>query len=288
MNSSWLVEIASIWAYHASSRGDEHCLLPVEAVHEYWLKNRVRFDGWNAMMTAQLKRLKSPSTLVRARAWNRLTRIIEDVLLAEPLARVTVAIAAGLEAKQIDHDSHAILHNVYMSHVEIRHRCLKAIAEGLERGNDEAIELNNLRSYLEHWTDMLLGYFSRDVDSLQYSHEARRVREFAREYGERQLGHQSKMIWSLLIASCRAWLAKHVSNRPISPEINQHICETALGMIHPDLFDGMGLHRTHLIQRIERGIDQANATLTRLEDGTWETMSSVITQRSAIATNRVH
>jgi hypothetical protein len=276
MNSSWLVEIASIWAFHASTRVEEDCSFPTEAVHEYWLKNRVRMDGWNAMITAHSRRLNSPSIAQRSRGWHKLKRVVEEVLLAEPLARVCVSIAARLESRQIDHDSRAILHNVYIAHQEVRNRCLRLIADGLERGNCEAEELNALRSYLEHWTDMLLGYFVNSEEAEEYAHSPRRVAEFASDYCERSLGDQSQVIWSLLIASCRAWLNKHVAHDPISPRINQQISETAMGMLHPDLFDSMGLLRTHLIKRIERGLEQAGETLKRLDDGTWETMSNVV------------
>lgn len=286
MHSSWLVEMASIWAFHASTRVEEDCVFPIEAVHEYWLKNRVRFNGWNSMLTFQSKRIRSVSMAHRAQAWRKTKRVIEEALLAEPLARITVAVAARLEARQIDNDARAILHNVYISHQEVRNRCLRIIADGLERGSQEAEELNSLRSYLEHWTDMLLGYFVKTSESHPYAHSSKRVEDFASEYGERHLGDQSKIIWSLLIASCRAWLNKHVEHEPISPRINQQISEAALGMLHPDLFDSMGLMRTHLVHRIEKGLEQAGETLQRLDDGTWETMSSVLVGSEAKATVR--
>lgn len=276
MHSSWLVEIASVWAYHASTRVEENCEFPQEAVQEYWLRNRIRFDGWNSTIATGQRQIQSQSMAIRIRGWQKLRYAIEEVLLAEPLARVCVAVASRLEERQIDNDARCILHNVFTSHQEIRNRCLRILIEGIDAGNQEADELNSLRHYLEHWTDMLLGYFSSPDKAEQYAHSIDRVAEFSEEYSERRLGEQSKVIWSLLIASCRAWLNKHVEHNPMSPRLNQQISDAALGMIHPELFDSMGLMRSHLVQRIERGLEHASETVHKLESGRWEAMSSIV------------
>lgn len=287
MHSSWLVEIASVWAYHASARVEEDLPFPAEAVHEYWVQNRTRFNGWNAMLTAHQRRMESLSMGSRIQAWQKLKSLIEEILLAEPLARVSVAIATRLESRRIDDDTRSILHNVYGTHQEVRNRCLKIISQGIANGNPEADELNSLRHYLEHWTDLLLGYFANHSEATQYSHNPSRVAEFSEEYSDRMLGDQSKLVWSLLIASCRAWLNKHVEHRPVSPRLNQLISEAALGMIHPNLFDSMGLMRSHLLHRIEKGLDQAGETIQRLEDGTWEKMSSIVASPIKTSGNRL-
>lgn len=276
MHSSWLVEIASVWAYHASTRIEENCGFPPEAVQEYWLRNRIRFDGWNSLISTGKRQIQSESMAIRVRGWQKLRHAIEEVMLAEPLTRVCVAVATRLEERQIDHDARSILHNVFTTHQEVRNRCLRIIVEGIQAGNQEADQLNSLRHYLEHWTDMLLGYFSGTNEAEQYAHSIERVAEFSEEYSERSLGDQSKMIWSLLIASCRAWLNKHVKHNPVSPRLNQQISEAALGMIHPDLFDSMGFMRSHLVQRIERGLEHASETVRKLENGRWEAMSSIV------------
>ena len=277
MHSGWLVEMAGVWGYHGSTLVCDRNALPVEAVNEYWLRSRIRFDGWNAMLSNLRAQTLSMSIARRARAWNRLRSVIEEILLAEPLTRVCVAVAAQLEERQIDSDSRSILHNVLTTHSEVRNRCLSIILEGVERGIEEAEELNRLRHYLEHWTDMLLGYFAHSSSGSQYSFSVTRMEEFADDYSHRMLGNESRLIWSLLQASCREWLNKHCNHAPVSPRMNQRICEAAIGMIHPHLFDSLGCMRTRLIQSIEHGIDHADETVAGLENGTWESMSSVLT-----------
>jgi hypothetical protein len=276
MHSGWLVEMAGLWGYHGSTFVAENVALPAEAVNEYWLRSRIRFDGWNAMLTTLREQCKSASIARRVRGWHRLRAVIEEILLAEPLTRVCVAVAAQLEERQIDDDSRAILHNVLTTHSEVRNRCLKIILEGIEKGIDEAEELNRLRHYLEHWTDMLLGYFANSSLGGQYSFSVSRMEQFAEDYSQRMLGTQSKMVWTLLQASCRAWLDKHCIHSPVSPNMNRRICEAAIGMIHPQLFDSLGCMRTRLIQSIEYGIEHADETVNSLENGSWESMSQVL------------
>ena len=280
MHSGWLVEMAGLWGYHGATLCRERDALPVEAVNEYWLRSRIRFDGWNAMLSRIRSQTLSLSIASRVRAWRKLRGVIEEVLLAEPLTRVCVAVAAQLEERQVDCDSRAILHNVLTTHCEVRNRCLKIILEEVERGTSEADELNRLRHYLEHWTDMLLGYFANSSSAAQYAFSVTRMEEFAEDYSQRMLGTQSKVVWSLFQASCRAWLDEHCDHPPVSPRMNQRICEAAIGMIHPHLFDSLGCMRSRLIQSIEHGIDHAAETVASLENGSWESMSHVLSQPS--------
>ena len=278
MHSGWLVEMAGVWGYHGATLVCERDALPVEAVNEYWLRSRIRFDGWNAMLSNLRAQTLSMSIGRRVRAWHKLRSVIEEILLAEPLTRVCVAVAAQLEERQVDSDSRSILHNVLTTHCDVRNRCLRIILEGVERGIEEAEELNRLRHYLEHWTDMLLGYFAHSSSGAQYAFSISRMEEFADDYSQRMLGEESRVVWSLLQASCRAWLDEHCNHSPVSPRMNQRICEAAIGMIHPHLFDSLGCMRTRLIQSIEHGIDHADETVASLENGTWESMSNVLSK----------
>jgi len=280
MHSGWLVEMAGLWGYHGSTLVCERAALPVEAVNEYWLRSRLRFDGWAAMLSNHRAQTSSLSIARRVRGWQKLRSVIEEILLAEPLTRVCVAVAALLEERQVDCDSRAILHNVLTTHGEVRNRCLKIILEGVERGIAEADELNRLRHYLEHWTDLLLGYFANSTLGAQYSFSESRMERFAEDYSERMLGSQSKVVWSLLQSSCRAWLNEHCNRPPVSPRMNQRICEAAIGMIHPHLFDSLGCMRSRLIQSIEHGIDHADETVASIQNDTWESMSHVLPNSS--------
>lgn len=288
MHSGWLVEMASLWGYHGASLVCGHEAMPVEAVNEYWLRNRIRFDGWNAMLTRLQAQTLSMSVGRRVQSWHKLRCLIEEILMAEPLARVVVAVATQLEERQVDCDARAILHNVYVSHCEVRNRCLKIILEGVDRGLDEAHELNRLRHYLEHWTDMLLGYFAHSNLGAEYAFSVTRMEDFAEDYGQRMLGPQSHFVWSLLLASCRSWLDKHCNLPPVSPRMNQRICEAAMGMIHAHSFDSLGYMRSKMVQSIEYGIQHADQTIASLESDAWESMSHVLSKKSKSQPARFH
>jgi hypothetical protein len=276
MHSGWLVETASLWGYHGATLVCQRQSLPVEAVNEYWIRSRVRFDGWNSMLTRYRTQTLSLSSARRIRAWKKLRSLIEEILLSEPLARVCVAVAAQLEERQVDCDSRAILHNVFTTHCEVRNRCLKIILQGVDSGIAEAAELNRLRHYLEHWTDLLLGYFAYSSFGANYAFSSSRMEEFSDDFSQPKLGSQSQIVWSLQLASCRNWLDTHCIQSPISPRMNQRICEAAMGMIHSQAFDSLGCMRSRLIQTIEYGIQHAEETLASLESNGWESMSKVL------------
>lgn len=276
MHSCWLVETASLWGYHSSALIGQRAMLPVEAVNEYWVNNRCRFDAWNAMLTRFGSRTLSMSAARRIRAWDRLQAVIQEVLLAEPLTRICVAVAAQLEERQIDFDARAILHNVYTTHCEIRSRCLKTILEGLDRGLPEAKHLNSIRYYLEHWIDMLLGYFAHSPIALEYAFSATRMEDFAEDFNEAKQASHASVVWSLQLASCRDWLSKNCKVPSMAPRLNQRVSEAALGMLHQNAFDSFGCMRSRLIQSIEYGIDHADRTVASLESDSWESISRVL------------
>jgi len=288
MHAGWLVEMASLWAFHASTLAYQREPLSTEAVNEYWIRNRVRFDGWNTMLSRLRSQTLSLSVAKRVRAWDKLCSLIEEVLLSEPLARVSAAFAAELEERQIDNDSHSILHNVYAAHSEVRNRCLKIILEGIERGLEEADELNRLRHYLEHWTDMLLGYFlefrrrssssqaGRPSLGAQYAFSISRVEDFAEDFGQSSLGRNATMVWTLQLAGCRQWLDENCRTSVLSPKMHQRIAEASIGMIKPSAFDSLGCLRSRLIHSIQYGIDHADETIAKLQTNEWESLSRVL------------
>jgi hypothetical protein len=247
------------------------------AVQEYWLRNRVRFDAWNECFARITPWLESPHSSRRAIAWKRAGELMEEVLMAEPLARVSAAVAMQLEDRQVDDDSHAILHNVYSTHLDLRKRSLKWILEGIDSGVAEANQLNRLRSYLEHWSDMLLGFFAGPDACERYAFCNERVAEFAEEYGHRRLGDASETVWSLLLAGNRNWIRKHVSSEVLNPTLSRDVIQAALGMVHPTWFDSLGLLPSRAAQKVAHGLHLVDRTMESLIDGSWEKNSWIQT-----------
>jgi hypothetical protein len=280
MHSGWLVELASLWAHHSSTLVEQQMPMPGEAVNEYWIRSRVRLDGWHSWITRLKSQAVSMSMGRRIQAWDRLVGVVEEVLLTEPLTRVSVAVAAALERRRIDFDSHSIMHSVHTSHLEVRNRALKIIVEGIDSGIPEAEELNRLRHYLEHWTDLLLGYFSYCETSAKYAFSTSRMEDFAQDYSQPSLGTHTNAVWSLQQAACREWIDRHCNRPAISPRMNQRICEAALAMIRPESFDSLGCMQSRLIQSIEHGIEMAGQTIERLRSDQWESLSKVLTVQS--------
>jgi len=248
--------------------GSQHPLR-VEAVQEYWLRNRVRMNAWNGMLTELALRISSPSGTRRAFGWQKMGSLIEEILLAEPLSRICVAVAKRLEDREIDADSCAIMHNVFSAHQEVRQRCLRWTLEGIDQGEASAHRLNRIRSYLEHWTDMLIGFFGDARTADEYAFSPDRVAEFAEDYSYRSLGDAAPTVWSLLLAGNRKWVSTHCSTETVFPKLSRDVCQAALGMVHPAWFDSLGLLPSRTAQHINHGLNSLDKTLESLMDGSW-------------------
>jgi hypothetical protein len=203
---------------------------------------------------------------------------MEEVLMAEPLVRISSAVAMRLEDRLVDSDSYAILHNVYTTHLDLRKRTLSWILEGTELGIAEAQQLNRLRSYLEHWSDMLLGFFAGPDACERYAFCIDRVADFAEEYGHRSLGDASETVWSLLLAGNRNWIRKHVSSEMLHPTLSRDVIQAALGMVHPTWFDSLGLLPSRAAQKVTYGLHLVDRTMESLIDGSWDKNSWIQTK----------
>ncbi len=280
MNPGWLVESASLWGYHGAMLAETRQALRIESVQAYWVSNRVRFDAWNAMMTRLKPFLSSTNTSLRTQAWSQTGQLVEEVLMSEPLSRICVAVAARLEDRHVDEDSRAILHNIFASHQDIRKRCLQWTLEGIDAGIETASRANRVRAYLEHWTDLLLGFFSDPYSANEYAFSPERVDEFAEDYNYRRLGDASETVWTLLLAGNRKWLSTHGATQVPHPELGRDVCQAALGMVHPAWFDSLGLLPSKAAQSIAQSLHMVDRTLESLVDGSWLKKSHVQTDRS--------
>lgn len=225
--------------------------------------------------------LTSTAPSARASAWKRGSVLIEEILLSEPLARVCTAVATHLEESLVDCDSRAILHNVFSNHLEVRKRSLTWILEGVDAGVEDAQRLNRMRCYLEHWNDMLIGFFAAPETRDQYAFNANRAQEFSEEYGHRVLGNSSETVWCLLLAGNRNWIRKHGTAEMLFPDLSRDVICAALGMVHPVWFDSLGLLPSRAAQKVTHSINYVDRTLESLVDGSWEMLSAVQSKTSS-------
>lgn len=275
MNPGWLVESASLWGFHGAMLAQAQHPLKTEAVHEYWLRNRLRADAWSQCMTELEPWLSSPFHSHRASAWKRASVLVEEILMAEPLVRICAAVATQWEERFVDCDSRAILHNVFNNQLDLRKRSLQWILQGVDGGAEEAHRLNRLRSYLEHWNDLLLGFFATKSAYDSYAFCPERVTDFADEYSHLALGDASETVWSLLLAGNRNWIRKHGSGELLFPELNRNVISAALGMVHPTWFDSLGLLPSRAAQKVDQCLQYVDRTVESLVDGSWETYSLI-------------
>lgn len=269
MNSGWLVETAGLWGYHSALLAESQSPFEKEAVHSYWLRSRLRFDAWSAMFRHHSQRLNSPLKSQRADAWTQLQTLIEEVLLSEPLTRISVAVAMRSENREVDSESFAIMHNVFCCHRSIRYQCLKLILDGMDVWGNSADRINRLRVYLEQWTDMLLGFFANPLTASDVAHSLDRASEFAEDYSFRSLGSDASTVWSLFRTGNRRWLDQHATCRIPFPNLSQEVANAAMGMVNPLWFHSLELMPSKLARNISEHLQYVDRSIDRLldEDG---------------------
>lgn len=128
-----------------------------QAAEEYWLTSRYRHENWMHELSLHRDSIARSGTSRRARLWQDILPIFQEILLSEPLSRVIAYHAAVLDEKCIDHDLSPLATSSLAAHVEARNRCLHAIVFGHGIPVENAVSLNRLRHIMESYTDGLLS-----------------------------------------------------------------------------------------------------------------------------------
>jgi hypothetical protein len=263
MHARWLVEIATLFVMQSKLNEQNPLGLVPSASHRYWMVSRQRFERWQAILTEHRDRLDVAGASQRVAIWQSLRPLFEEVFLSDVLTRVIATYGARLEADAIDADLGPIAHNVFLTHEDIRNRCLRMlISPGVPV--EQSIEINRIRHSLEHWTDTFMAQFCTDTTRLEYAFMAERTFELIEEAKERESECSKLVAWQLMVASCQKWMNQHCRTTSASSSLNQQLGESVLAMLHPDRFPSLGPVPLRLSDRIATLIDEANMWLNQL------------------------
>lgn len=128
-----------------------------QSTEEYWLTSRYRHENWMHELSLHRDLIARPGTSRRARQWQEMLPLFQEILLTEPLSRVIAYHATVLDEKEIDPDFSPTANSVLAAHVEARNRCLHSIVFGQGLPVESAVSLNCLRRIMESYTDSLLS-----------------------------------------------------------------------------------------------------------------------------------
>lgn len=234
MHAHQLLHLAGQLAVHADLLRSEASVSSV-ALTSYWTAAKCRDECWHRALTAFLMQRDEPGRISESPPW--ILPILEEILIAEPLARLWAAICDGLDAVHGDVAAGPLAKGVLQSHREVRQRVLTVMTDGLGLRMEEAVALNHLRLRCERWTDTLLALLGPRAARVQWAFHPRAVRRLAKSLWE-QRGPSGNGPAALLLATLSAACSTAPNDPTPHGEFNRTIACSLLACFPPQVFDG--------------------------------------------------
>lgn len=275
MTSGELIELAAFVSAKAPLLIDCGQGLRPDAIARYWSAAKCRQQRWALALKQVSVSLGEPQsnpqttgTSVPCPAHRRAVApftLLREIFESEVLTRVWTAVMALRDRRHKISDAEPVARNVFMGHLETRHRALKLLVSGPGVNSEEAVDLNRLRRRAERWNDLLIGnLLSHGDPSLEFAFDADLAAEFGGDFQLHAFPSQRRMAWSIVMASLKSGLAAGV--RPASPneDLNQQIGAAVLGCFGDDAFDSLGLPRSLWAVRMMHSADSAHGLIEQI------------------------
>ncbi|MEM9644699.1 MAG: hypothetical protein AAF989_06885 [Planctomycetota bacterium] len=105
MHSVLLAELAALVSHHGPAMMYRRTSIAPDALTNYWVANRNRFDLWHQVMSRNRSAHQSGDWLQLQRWWQDHLIVLEEILISDMLTRVVAALAAGLDHERASNDS---------------------------------------------------------------------------------------------------------------------------------------------------------------------------------------
>lgn len=147
---------------------------------------RLRQHAWSNQLTLCKERSTSFLHLRSKTMVEQVSAVLTDLLMADPLTRVVAASARSIYTLDRREKILPVLHDSFLDHREVRCQALELLMHFIDRGCVWARSLNRLRSFLEEWTDWLLGSLAAEsvippTSLVAYGFSRNRILEIAYE-----------------------------------------------------------------------------------------------------------
>lgn len=262
MHARQLLAVASSLAEVGQVLNRSHIHTAGDAAHAYWLANRFRCDAWHQRISQHRTAIERCGTSRRRRLWDEILPTLEEILISEPLSRVTAYLSALLEIRLADGDWSALAHSVLASHIEARLRCLNLMVFGYGFPVEQAVRLNRLRRLMETTNDSLIGSLPSLPQLDGYGFDLpliyRQQSGLSRSWESEGI---DRIRLQCFVASALRSISMDHGKQSANPRLNANIAESAMGLLPPELFDSFGLiHSRRYWLAIQPGNDITSAT----------------------------
>jgi hypothetical protein len=216
---------------------------------------RTRFDEWSYRLAAHRDALHASGVSRRARRWEEIMPMLQEILLNEPLIRNLACMASLLEQLEICDELCPLTQSMLVSQIEARHRCLHLIVFGHGLPVESAVLLNRLRQNVEAYTDNLLAVLPPDANTESFGFNNDAILKTRNSLCNlRDSSGDGK--WLRLHThnlSSQLWrkLQIDVDWRMASGRLNHSISQAILSLFPKEIFDDLGLpHQANAISII--------------------------------------
>jgi hypothetical protein len=255
-----LVELGALAAAHGSKFVHHSQMLTQRHMEQYWLASRCRHDRWFQAM----KSYERATPFGKRDQWPTMRAIMQEVLASELLSRTWAAVGCCYD--QFHDSSHfdPIVRSVLVGHMEARNRVLHALVRGKGIPVEEGVKLNRLRRQTERWTDMMLGYLACNFDVDEFAFDPEVAKDFADDLRNENGSLVSSPAWELTLASLRATYQRGLIDPSPHAELNDRIAASVLACFHADLFNSIGMFKSHWMLRMGQVTDDTQGLVEDL------------------------
>jgi len=249
MHVRQLVQLAGWAAAHGQELIQSDTSLPESAIQQYWLASKCRIQRWTEVLRRYSGSASgwAPRFAPEETAWNdterseglrakgkvgqrgwRLVASVEEILLSELLSRIWAALLVGYDRQHELQQAGPLARSILQDHLEVRSRVLHLLLQPDEHLISEAARLNQLRTQVERWTDLLLAALAELVPPTAFAFDPSRVQDFAGDFSLRTPPAQRQQAWKLALASLRKSFPTNLQPGSANPDLNKAIAQAVV------------------------------------------------------------
>lgn len=207
MKLAHLVEVAALASAHSRILIEQPEPISNILLGDYYIHSRNRFNRW----MRDLNDLESEVTIrdplhlfglipTRPPAQS----LAEQILINDLINRVWTVMLVARDRHRHETRLEALAHNVYRSHLAVRHRALGIIINDASLKPEQVLHIEKLRASSERWADLLNCGLMATYDLWDYSFDEERARDFFRDrFQQERITPQNSQAWSLILAGLR-------------------------------------------------------------------------------------
>lgn len=264
MHAYELAQLAALVAYLTPVliRGNERT--EKNALERYWVASKTRLDVWLRSLRAHQLRLASTPADGRARQWQAIRPVLDEILLSETLTRVWTAVGCAIDCERGTDEVEPIARSVLVGHLEGRNRALQLIVFGQGLGAGDAVELNRLRRSVERWTDLMLGYVLLDYPAAEFAFDQARATEFADDLRHERRAGTHETAWELVQSSLAAAFQKQRRSMAACSDLNAKVAAGVIGCFEDGTFETQCAPKSHWQARLAQVADDTQGMIDQL------------------------